>query len=35
MGILVILVEKGTLGAPVSERVVLRHFGYSRCPMKR
>ena len=34
-GILVILVEKGTLGALVSERVVPCHFGCSHDPMER
>ena len=33
--ILVILAEKGTLDAPMSERVEPHHFGCSRGPMER
>jgi len=32
---LVILAEKGTLGAPVFERVTPHHFGWSCSPMGR
>jgi len=34
-GILVILVEKGTSGALMCERVTPRHFGCSCSPMER
>ena len=33
-GILVILAEKGTLGAPMPERVALHHFGCSHGPVE-
>ena len=35
MGILVILAEKGTLSASVSERVTSHHYICSRNPMER